>query len=629
MYIASIKIENYKSYLHSSELELRPGINIITGQNNAGKTALLKALGLGEGDKPHRSVATVPQPGVATPGSSIFRVTLSISREELDTFVLQPGMETWLACPKAGTIIPGEYNLRIDNFIQPAAEELARRLLRQDDIRVRVQVQSGAVVGHEPSVGDYEAEQAMMRFRVESSKKLTFLQTHKGDIGRGGELGQFVVNHYRSRCYVFNAERFNLGICRFGSSRVLNPDASNLAEVLSSLQGNPMRFGRFKDVVHRVLPQIKQVTIRNLPNNMLEILIWPHDPASEREDIAIPLNESGTGVGQVLAILYVVLNAEHPQTILIDEPQSFLHPGAARKLVEVLRENSRHQYILTTHSPTVITAANPATITLIKCREGVSDFQAIDPKANDELRHYMVDIGARLSDAFGADDILWVEGPTEELCLPLILEKVAKIPLLGTAIIAVKHTGDLEGKHAKTVAEIYKQLSKGRGLLPPAVGFIFDREERSNESLERMRRECGSVAFLQRRLYENYLLNPRALAALVNGIEGFSTTTITAQSIENWVQREVDGWLEGSPESKRRKYGPPPADGTLWRQAIHGANLLKYLFSDMSETRVSYDKVQYSVRLTQWLVENCPEDLQEVAFLLKNVLAEGRARNAK
>jgi len=51
----------------------------------------------------------------------------------------------------------------------------------------------------------------------------------------------------------------------------------------------------------------------------------------------VPLSESGTGVGQVLAILYVVFTSEYPRTIVIDEPQSFLHPGAVRKLFEARR----------------------------------------------------------------------------------------------------------------------------------------------------------------------------------------------------------------------------------------------------------------------------------------------------
>jgi hypothetical protein len=39
--------------------------------------------------------------------------------------------------------------------------------------------------------------------------------------------------------------------------------------------------------------------------------------------------------------------------------------------------------------------------------------------------------------------------------------------------MGVKHTGDFEGEHAERVFDIYERLTQGRGLLPPAIGYIF------------------------------------------------------------------------------------------------------------------------------------------------------------
>jgi len=46
MFISKFQIQNYKSFLDSGEVELKQGINIVTGKNNGGKTALMQALGL-------------------------------------------------------------------------------------------------------------------------------------------------------------------------------------------------------------------------------------------------------------------------------------------------------------------------------------------------------------------------------------------------------------------------------------------------------------------------------------------------------------------------------------------------------------------------------------------------------
>ncbi|MCC0179139.1 ATP-binding protein [Waterburya agarophytonicola K14] len=109
--------------------------------------------------------------------------------------------------------------------------------------------------------------------------------------------------------------------------------------------------------------------IINDDKNEVELRIWSIDPETDRDDLAFPLEACGTGVSQVLAILYVVITSKEPRTIIIDEPQSFLHPGAARKLIEILQDFPQHQYFISTHSPSIISAANPSTITLLKYQD--------------------------------------------------------------------------------------------------------------------------------------------------------------------------------------------------------------------------------------------------------------------
>jgi hypothetical protein len=207
--------------------------------------------------------------------------------------------------------------------------------------------------------------------------------------------------------------------------------------------------------------------VRPVPNNQVEVQIWPLDYKTEREDLAISLNECGSGVGQVLAILYLVLTSDHPQTIIVDEPQSFLHPGAVRKLIEVLKGYPKHQYIFATHSPTVITASDPSTFTMVRATDGESVLDVMDPSNTKHLQSYLSEIGARLSDVFGADNILWVEGQTEEACFPLILEKIAERSLMGTVVVGIRQTSDLQGRDKKKVLEMYRRLSEGKLFCPP------------------------------------------------------------------------------------------------------------------------------------------------------------------
>jgi len=198
--------------------------------------------------------------------------------------------------------------------------------------------------------------------------------------------------------------------------------------VLHRLQsGNPVRFRRFNEHVSIIFPEIKGITVPPGPTgDQVQILVWSIDPNTEREDLAIPLSESGTGIGQVLAMLYVLLTAEYPRTIIIDEPQSFLNPGAVRKLLEILKQYSQHQFIITTHSPEIVSLVNPQTLFLLRKVEAETMITQLDSAEAQDQKLLLSEVGARLSDVFGADNILWVEGATEEVSFPLIVEKMLR-----------------------------------------------------------------------------------------------------------------------------------------------------------------------------------------------------------
>ena len=93
---------------------------------------------------------------------------------------------------------------------------------------------------------------------------------------------------------------------------------------------------------------------------------------------------------------------------------------------------------------------------------------------------------------------------------------------MGTTILGVRSTGDLGTKDATPVFEIYNDLSTSGSLIPPAIAFIFDSECFSQQKLDDIKRlSKGLAVFLPRRMYENYLLNPAAIAAVTSQIAGF------------------------------------------------------------------------------------------------------------
>jgi hypothetical protein len=50
--------------------------------------------------------------------------------------------------------------------------------------------------------------------------------------------------------------------------------------------------------------------------------------------------------------------------------------------------------------------------------------------------------------------------------------------------------------------------------------------------------------------------------------------------------------------------------------------LLKECFNTLTESRVAFSKTTHSVQLTEWLLDNEPEQLQELADFLSNTMKE-------
>jgi energy-coupling factor transporter ATP-binding protein EcfA2 len=621
MRIQTFEIANFKSYKDSGLLHFSTGFNLLVGQNNVGKSALLEALSLKFPPKPHRSLLTVPRPTSPVNPTSLANVVLTLSGEELRDILLSINGQFYVPVPTEHLSKGHHYGLECLNGIL-ALKEVSFSVALQTDNAQMPNVRAAII----PSHGLYKSVQnagdsGQFYAVVPTPDKTNFISQNITNAVLNSDFGVTVAHYLRDRIYSFRAERFNVGVSPVGIRNVLEPNSTNLPEVLSVLQGNnPARFAKFNEYVRRIFPAIYQISVRNIPNNQSEITTWTENPVLLREDLAVPLAESGTGVGQVLAILYVVLTSEFPRTILIDEPNSFLHPAAARKLIEILRVDFPiHQYIVATHSPEIIRTANPSTLFLVGLKGRESILERLDAGRVTDVSKCLLEVGARLSDVFGSDEILWVEGDTEETCYRLIADRLGNKLLLGKAIVAVRNVGELESRRpsAKLIWEIYTKLSASNSLIPPAIAFIFDREQRTQQEIQDLiDRSGGKLKFIHRRMYENYLLIPDAIQAVMSQLPSFSGATPSVGQIKEWI--EANGG--------RREYVNAPSDrvditNPVWLESVNGARLLHDLLASLSNNTEEYRKTVHSVALTEWLIANKPEALSELKELLLSVLS--------
>lgn len=656
MYISKIRVKDYKSFRDSGDIEFKPGINLIVGQNNAGKTTLLEALEIKISDIPHRSLKTSRNKVYSSNEkiNSTLYVSLNLLKDDLpetseidDNTVFQiPFPEKLLESVKhmsqiemlsIGMAKAAEMNdsaernkLRIiGDYINKFTKALQSRMT----INFKYSNLNPLYQSFNLGLVDENSDLIMHSLLLEWSKEHSKFRRHYRQIVTQGENVEDFCwnksNEFREKIYRFSAERPNLGTSIVGIDKELKPDASNLAEVLQNTHNDSKDvFDEFNRYVSEVIPSVKWVSSNRIenPNSKTgtwnEVRISSVDTKERRKDLAFPLSASGTGVGQVLAILYVVVASEEPRTIIIDEPNSFLHPGAAKKLIQILNKFPQHQYFISTHSPEILATAKPATITRLKYVDGETIAESINLEQTKDLRETLDEIGVRFSDVFFSENILWVEGQTEAKAFPLILEKADRI--FDVAILPLVHTDDLKmrkskgQKHAKLVFEIYNRLSGANALTPPFVAVILDKESSTAQELADLTKELGDrLKFIPRKMYENYLLDADAITNVLNDEIIEDENKVSVEQVNELISEQRNAKFLSKKET-----GKAVLEESVWLENVHAAELLEKLFSDLSDKTVEYKKTTHSVKLTEWLLENKPAKLSELKDFLVELISE-------
>ena len=329
----------------------------------------------------------------------------------------------------------------------------------------------------------------------------------------------------------------------------------------------------------------------------------PCDPSLRRDDLAIPIAKMGTGVGMVIATLYVMLTSREPKVIAIDEPNAFLHPHALREMLAILEsEGSQHQYVMTAHSPEVMTAVNLSSMTLLDFDGTATVAKPINEGRLHDLRSHLADIGIRITDLHSRDRVLWVEGQTEELAIPDLLRHACPEIAASTAVLRVERTGTFskKGVDPLEVAKLYARLSTSSALVPPMVCILLDAESRSREERDRISAASKDVLkFLPRRMLENYCMDADAVAAHLKslGLETSSEAVGAAMTREIAKHTNVD-------------FVDLPA-----------VDVLANVVSDLSGTKIEFRKTRDVPSLLEWLARHKPSALDELRSFLRTVFS--------
>lgn len=431
MKLNRVSIQNYRSFPEKTELNLSEGMNALVGPNNCGKSNFLRAVGMAL-DPDYRFEATSDVPGqrkFAYPrtvltfqceGRTSSENTLLRYAEEYERSVVGPDKATYA---QDGVL----------RFVVTYRGSQASGQSRQEYLAAR-------------GSGDRRGDPVLNAKAIKQLRRVVRFAT----IDTGESISSVLNGKFRDILHGVLKEHMRSEFTSAAEARdryVEGLQNELLLPLKDRLLGNAVR----------LFPEISDLglvpTVSGIDETLSNVEIRIHD------SVDTPLHAKGMGVtGAVLIALLRYLADASKQSLIfaIEEPESFLHPGAQQALrddLEGLAERDDITLLVTTHSPFILSRVHKAQVVAIdKDDDGVSSIAASargdEPHAEatsglfgDATIPQMLD---RYSTVPGhAAAILLVEGETDVACMRAAARVLRRDELDGLHVIPAGGTDPL------------------------------------------------------------------------------------------------------------------------------------------------------------------------------------------
>lgn len=253
------------------------------------------------------------------------------------------------------------------------------------------------------------------------------------------------------------------------------------------------------------------------------------------DGVSLPIDSSGTGVLQAIQIL-AYIGLYEPRILILDEPDSHLHPNNQRKLVNLLDEVTRDrgfQVLISTHSRPFIDALSSVESKFVWVADGVVKSDNFD------MIQAFMDLGALdIADYLNG-------GATRHLILTED-ENLSYIESIATASGITESIREIRPYNGVTKIRSAMELAKfiGEKSCGTRVYIHRDRDWLRGDDVEK---ECkriaaaGAIPFITRGTdLESHFLVPEHVASIYPGVSQSDAKDLVAEAISLAKDDSID-----------------------------------------------------------------------------------------